>query len=204
MQRYGVKNGEHIIIYSDLEKPQMASRLLWALQNYGATNTQILDGQFNAWLHNNYKTESGVMREIEISDFIIQSLDKSIHVDISYVIERLYKVKLMDARPCRLFQGEETDEENKRAGHIVNVSNVCFLDTIDKNGYFLPIDRLRNIFSEEGLIEKDEEIIVYCQRGHRASHVWFVLEHLLGFTNVKVYDGSMIEWSNREDTPMEI
>ena len=75
------------------------------------------------------------------------------------------------------------------------------MSTVDENGLFYDVDYLTDLYSSVG-VTPDKEIIVYCQRVHRASHSWFVLEHILGYDNVKVYDGSMMEWSNLMDQPI--
>ena len=76
------------------------------------------------------------------------------------------------------------------------------MSTVGEDGKFLSVEELKKLYSEVG-INEDSEVVVYCQRGHRASHSWFVLKYVLGYENIKVYDGSMMEWSNLEDQKVE-
>ena len=80
--------------------------------------------------------------------------------------------------------------------------NVEWSRALDENGRFLPADQLRELYEGEG-VEAGGTVYTLCQTAVRATHTWFVLSDLLGYDDVKVYDGSWIEYGNREDSPID-
>ena len=202
MSSYGVTSDDVIVTYASASKPQMAPRLIWTLQVYGHTNTYLLDGHYEQWEQSGKEIETGAAPAVEPSAYkVISADDHSINVDKDAVINKSEDTVLLDARPTAEYLGETVSEGNARGGHIPGAVNVPYMSTVDENGLFYDVDYLTDLYSSVG-VTPDKEIIVYCQRGHRASHSWFVLEHILGYDNVKVYDGSMMEWSNLMDQPI--
>ena len=202
MSSYGVTSDDVIVTYASASKPQMAPRLIWTLQVYGHTNTYLLDGHYEQWEQSGKEIETGAAPAVEPSEYkVISADDHSINVDKDAVINKSENAVLLDARPTTEYLGETVSEGNARGGHIPGAVNVPYMSTVDENGLFYDVDYLTDLYSSVG-VTPDKEIIVYCQRGHRASHSWFVLEHILGYDNVKVYDGSMMEWSNLMDQPI--
>ena len=94
------------------------------------------------------------------------------------------------------------DRGNKRAGHVPNAQHLEWVRFVGTDDYrrFLPADKLQPLVDDAG-ITRDRPIITYCQGGVRAAHAAFMLS-LLGYEGVRVYDGSMREWANRDDTPL--
>lgn len=201
MSSYGVSSDDVIVTYAKAEKPQMAARLIWTLEVYGHTNTYLLDGHYQAWESAGKAIETGANPEFEAAEYKVQSVNSDINVNKDYVINRSEDAVVLDARPATDYVGETVADGNARGGHIPGAVNVFYMDTVDENGLFLDVDALSKLYGDVGATP-DKEIIVYCQRGHRASHTWFVLAHILGYENVKVYDGSMMEWSNLEELPI--
>ena len=202
MSSYGVTSDDVIVTYASASKPQMAPRLIWTLQVYGHTNTYLLDGHYEQWEQSGKEIETGAAPAVEPSEYkVISADDHSINVGKDAVINKSEDTVLLDARPTAEYLGETVSEGNARGGHIPGAVNVPYMSTVDENGLFYDVDYLTDLYSSVG-VTPDKEIIVYCQRGHRASHSWFVLEHILGYDNVKVYDGSMMEWSNLMDQPI--
>lgn len=109
--------------------------------------------------------------------------------------------QVMDTRTDAEWDGTN-DRGNKRAGRVPNAKHLEWLRfvTRDDRRTFLPADELQALLDEAG-IARGKPVITYCQGGIRAAHAAFVLT-LLGYDNVRVYDGSMREWANREDTPL--
>ena len=206
MSLYGIKNTDTIIVYSQSSKPQMAPRLIWTLEAYGHKNTYVLDGHYEAWMAAEKETEAGEQAEQEKSEYKIISTENTINVDKDYVIDIVdgkIDAILLDSRPEEQYSSEEpTSDGNAKGGHIPGAVNVPYMSTVGEDGKFLPVEDLKDLYSKVG-INEDSEVVVYCQRGHRASHSWFVLKYVLGYENVKVYDGSMMEWSNLEDQKVE-
>jgi rhodanese-related sulfurtransferase len=127
----------------------------------------------------------------------IRELDKSI------------KTKLVDVRSPKEFTGEilappeYPTEHAQRGGHIPGAENIPWAQAVnDKDGTFKSADELKKLYESKG-ITPDKEIITYCRIGERSSHTWFVLKYLLGYPNVKNYDGSWTEWGNMIANPLE-
>ena len=109
---------------------------------------------------------------------------------------------LLDMRSPEEYRGERVspswvahDNGAERKGHIPGARHLFFEDLLDDHGALLPADRLRTRFEAEGTAEADE-IITYCRLSHRGSLAWFILTRILGYTNVRVYDGSWTEWGS--------
>jgi len=90
-----------------------------------------------------------------------------------------------------------------RGGHIPGAINVPWAQaTNEADSTFKSADELRKLYQDRG-ITKDKDIIAYCRIGERSSHTWFVLTQLLGYSNVRNYDGSWTEWGNLVGAPIE-
>ena len=89
------------------------------------------------------------------------------------------------------------DVRADRGGHIPGAENVNWVNAVDESGQFLDADKLSSIYESKG-IKTEKAVYTLCQTAVRATHTWFVLQELLGYDNVKVYDGSWIEWGNSE------
>ena len=91
-----------------------------------------------------------------------------------------------------------------RAGHIPGAASVPWSRAVDDDGTFKSHEELEQIYLDEAGLKRDDETInAYCRIGERSSHTWFVLKYLLGFNNVKNYDGSWTEWGNLVGVPIE-
>ena len=126
------------------------------------------------------------------------------------VLAHIGNGKLVDVRSPGEFSGEllhmpEYPQEGAlRGGHIPTAANVPWRRAADEgDGTFLPADQLRAIYQDEVGLDPSDDVIAYCRIGERSSHTWFVLTHLLGFGNVRNYDGSWVEWGNAVRVPIE-
>jgi thiosulfate/3-mercaptopyruvate sulfurtransferase len=118
-------------------------------------------------------------------------------------------VELVDVRSLKEFTGEILSppeyptEHAQRGGHIPGAKNIPWAQAVnDYDGTFKSADELKKLYESKG-ITPDKEVIAYCRIGERSSHTWFVLKYLLGYPNVKNYDGSWTEWGNIIASPIE-
>jgi thiosulfate/3-mercaptopyruvate sulfurtransferase len=136
--------------------------------------------------------------------------DKSIRVFMSYLKKRAHSKDriLVDVRSEDEFTGkilapiEYPSEHAQRGGHIPGSINIPWNSVTNEDGTFKSVDELKKIYDSKN-ITPDKEIITYCRIGERSSHTWFVLKYLLGYPNVKIYDGSWTEWGNLIRNPVE-
>lgn len=91
-----------------------------------------------------------------------------------------------------------------RAGHIKGAVNVPWSKAaLLSNGTFKPVEELRSLYEDEQGLKPTDDVIAYCRIGERSSHTWFVLKYLLGYEQVRNYDGSWTEWGNLVGVPIE-
>jgi thiosulfate/3-mercaptopyruvate sulfurtransferase len=119
------------------------------------------------------------------------------------------EVGLVDVRSPEEFRGEKLapdhlpQEQSQVPGHIAGASNIPWAKAANDDGTFKTADELRELYEAEG-ITPDKEIIAYCRIGERSSHTWFALQELLGYPNVKNYDGSWTEYGSLVGAPVEL
>ncbi len=198
----GVSNDTLVITYDD-NNALVASRLWWVLRFYGHTNAKVLNGGWHRWLTENRpvtfhatKPEKATFEARAVEDVHASADDLlAAHSDPG--------CQVLDARTDGEWAGTNS-RGNKRSGHVPNAKHlewVKFVETADTRR-FLPAGQLESLLASAG-IERNKPTITYCQGGIRAAHAAFVME-LLGYENVRVYDGSMRDWANREDTPLVV
>ena len=115
---------------------------------------------------------------------------------------------LIDVRSPKEFSGELLAPENlpqegaQRGGHIPGAANIPWAQAVREDGTFKPADELKALYQGKG-VTPDKAVIAYCRIGERSSHTWFVLTYLLGYPNVRNYDGSWTEWGSLIAAPIE-
>ena len=123
------------------------------------------------------------------------------------MVEHKTPGQLVDVRSNDEFTGKVIappgmTETAQRGGHIPGAANIPWAQAAAEDGTFKPADALKQLYQTKGITGKDE-IIAYCRIGERSSHTWFVLKYLLGYDNVRNYDGSWTEWGNLVGAPIE-
>jgi thiosulfate/3-mercaptopyruvate sulfurtransferase len=125
------------------------------------------------------------------------------------VIAKIGQVGLVDVRSPEEFRGEKLapdhlpQEQSQVPGHVPGAANIPWVKAANDDGTFRSADELRELYAAEG-ITPDREVIAYCRIGERSSHTWFALQELLGFPNVKNYDGSWTEYGSLVGAPVEV
>lgn len=202
MGKMGVSNDSLVVTYDD-NNALVASRLWWALKYYGDTNAKVLNGGWHRWLSEGRSVTFHATRAQPATftarpnpDLIADAeLLKAKHTDPS--------CQVLDARTDQEWEGTN-DRGNKRVGRVPGAKHLEWLNFVakDDSRKFLPANDLDRMVREAGFTP-EKATITYCQGGIRAAHAAFVLD-LLGWDNIRVYDGSMRDWANRDDTPLVV
>jgi len=202
--KLGIKTEDTIVVYDDNGLCE-ASRLWWILQNYDFKNIKLLQGGVSEWKLNN----GLVTTEATVMNAAIFKLAK--HPKMQYYVSKEDVIKalknntvVIDTRSEDEFYGKRQKKGATKGGRLPKSIHVDWAETINYGGNmrFKSLKELENIYSKLN-IKKNDSIILYCHSGVRSAHTTFVLTQLLGYKNVKNYDGSWIEWSYFNDLPIE-
>lgn len=178
-----------------------ATRVAWTLEYAGFENVAVLDGGFGKWQGDNKPVSTQPVKVKEESQEL--KFKKSLRANEEYLLQNREKSIILDTRLPDVFFGITKPDNVERAGRIKGALNLPSAWMFTKNGTYKPVDDLRAI--AEGVIGKDtgKEIIIYCDTGKLASTWWYVLSEMLGYKNVRMYDGSFQEFSQDPNLPME-
>lgn len=209
LERSGISEGMTIVLYGDFNN-WFAAYAFWDLKYYQVENVKLMDGGRKKWLLENRPLTKEVPTYPR-GRYNVKEPDETIRAYYDYVLHAI-KMKdkvLVDVRSPKEYTGEITappeypNEAAQRGGHIPGAINIPWAQAVnDADGTFKPAEELRKIYEGKG-VTPDKEVITYCRIGERSSHTWFVLKYLLGYRNVKNYDGSWTEWGNRLRSPIE-
>lgn len=215
MGEKGITPDTTVVFYGD-KNNWWAAYAYWFFRYMGHDNVKIMDGGRAKWEAEGREmtreapqitptTYSGAKRRPEFRAFLPEVMQ---HIGYNG-LEKIRDGKpLVDVRSPGEFSGEVThmpeypQEGVLRGGHIPGAANIPWAQAVQEDGTFKPADELRQLYEGKG-IKPDEEVVVYCRIGERSSHTWFVLHELLGYPNVKNYDGSWTEWGNILRVPIE-
>jgi thiosulfate/3-mercaptopyruvate sulfurtransferase len=209
LQRAGVNNNTILVLYGDFNN-WFAAFAFWAFKYYGFKDLRLMNGGRKKWLEEDRPISKDIP-QYPRGNFKAMEPDKSIRVFLNHVKEALANenIEMVDVRSPKEFTGEilappeYPTEHAQRGGHIPGASNIPWGQAVkDDDGTFKSVEELKQIYHSKGIVP-EKEIIAYCRIGERSSHTWFVLKYLLGYPNVKNYDGSWTEWGNMVDNPIE-
>ncbi|MDJ0956665.1 MAG: sulfurtransferase [Arenicellales bacterium] len=197
----GLTQDQSVVAYDD-EGGGWACRLLWTLDAIEhRPEGSLLNGGIIAWANEGHPTTTEIP-EVSRSDYAISATGAALATK-DEIQSRLQdpSVALLDARTPEEYNGIKV--RAAKGGHIPGAANLNWTDTMDqqRNYRFLPDPVLHAMLSQRN-IDRNNEVIVYCQTHHRSAHSYFMLKHL-GFGKVKGYAGSWSEWGNDPDTPVE-
>ena len=208
LQRTGVNNNTTLVLYGDFNN-WFAAFAFWAFKYYGFKDLRLMNGGRKKWLEEDRPISKDIL-QYQRGNFKATEPDKSIRVFLNQVKEALDKenIAMVDVRSPKEFTGEilappeYPTEHAQRGGHIPRASNIPWSQAVKDDGMFKSVEDLKQLYHSKGIVP-EKEIIAYCRIGERSSHTWFVLKYLLGYPNVKNYDGSWTEWGNIVDNPIE-
>jgi len=199
----GIDTNADVVLYAPINEPKdvlKTSYIYWALNYHGIKNVALLDGGLNAWKNSKLDLTQA---EPSIKPTAFKaSVDQSKIADITYVKNHLGKLPMIDARPSDMYLGVTPTPTVKRNGHIQGGMSYSWNYSVDKEYMLKSKAMLESVFKEGYGLDKNKEVLVYCTGGLETSFNYFVLSGVLGYKNVRLYDASMKEWGNREDTPM--
>jgi len=210
MTERGIARDTTVVIYGD-KSNWWAAYALWVMTLFGHEDVRLLDGGRAKWLEEGRETT----REVPTVETgasaaypVVARDDAPIRAFKDDVLDHLGK-PLVDVRSPGEFTGEllhmpdYPQEGAMRGGHIPGAKSVPWARAANEDGTFKSRAELEAIYLDEQGLSADDEVVAYCRIGERSSHTWFVLTHLLGFENVRNYDGSWTEWGNTVRVPIE-
>jgi thiosulfate/3-mercaptopyruvate sulfurtransferase len=203
----GVANNDNVILYGG-NNNWFAAYAYWYFKLYGHDSVRLLDGGRKKWELDGRPLATGPVTREETS-YTAKEQDTTIRAFRDEVVAAINAKNLVDVRSPDEFSGKLLapahlpQEQAQRAGHIPSAINVPWSKAANEDGTFRGNDELRELYQEAG-IDESKSTIAYCRIGERSSHTWFALHELLGYGDVKNYDGSWTEYGSLVGVPVEI
>jgi len=205
----GIGNDTTVIFYGD-KNNWWAAYAYWVFQLFGHTNAKLLNGGRKKWADEGRATTREVP-SYPAADYKAPARDDSKIRAFRDEVQAHLKNgngSLVDVRSPAEYTGEKLhmpeypQEGALRGGHIPGAKSIPWAQAVKEDGTFKSAEDLKALYEGKG-IKAGQDVIAYCRIGERSSHTWFVLTQLLGFKNVKNYDGSWTEWGNGVGLPIE-
>ncbi|MCB0096668.1 MAG: sulfurtransferase, partial [Caldilineaceae bacterium] len=209
MRRNGISNDTTVVFYGD-KNNWWATYAFWVFQLFGHTNAKVMDGGRAKWMEEKRPTTREKPSYARTNYVANERNDAPIRAFRNDVLDHIKaNGKLVDVRSPGEYKGEllhmpdYPQEGAVRGGHIPGANNVPWARAANPDGTFKNAADLRAIYEEEQGLSASDKVVAYCRIGERSSHTWFVLTYLLGYNNVRNYDGSWTEWGNAVGLPIE-
>ncbi|MBL1177259.1 sulfurtransferase [Pantanalinema sp. GBBB05] len=205
LSRSSITNEMTVVAYGSY--PGTGAWIFWLLKLFGHTDVRVLDGGHQKWLAEGrpVTTEFSTFAPVE---YQARPLDTNLRVladEVRTAIDRPDQV-ILDVRTLQEYQGEyflmKPPEGTEQAGHIPGAIHLEHTLTLNEDGTFKSIGELQELLTSKGMTS-DKEVFPYCAIGGRSAYIWFVLKYVLGYPNVRNYDGSWNEWSRLPDALIE-
>jgi len=204
----GVTSNMKLVLYGDFNN-WFAAFAFWILNYYGVENVVLMNGGRKKWIAEDRAVTKDVPSYPRAS-FKSKGQNENVRTYLDYVRQSLKQPNkvLVDVRSPAEFTGaitappEYPNEHAQRGGHIPGASNIPWSQAVREDGTFKTAEELAQLYQSKG-VTADKEVITYCRIGERSSFSWFVLKYLLGYPNVRNYDGSWTEWGNMVRNPIE-
>jgi thiosulfate/3-mercaptopyruvate sulfurtransferase len=207
-EKHGISNDTLVVFYGDKHN-WWACYALWVFRLNGHEKCVVMNGGRAKWIAEGRPTGTAVPSYPRAS-YTPKRQDRSIRAFRDEVLMHTKQgLPLVDVRSPGEFRGEVThmpdypQEGVLRGGHIPGAVSCPWARAANDDGTFRSREELEAIYRDELGLKPDDDVIAYCRIGERSSHTWFVLTYLLGFENVRNYDGSWTEWGNAVGLPIE-
>lgn len=206
MSERGISRDSTVVIYGD-KNNWWAAYALWVFTLFGHEDVRLLDGGRAKWEAEGreYTLDQPPITPVEYP--VPERDDTGIRAYKEDVLAH-FGSPLIDVRSPEEYNGSRTtapaypEEGALRAGHIPSAKNVPWGKAAADDGTFKPLAELDAIYRDGAGLKDVDEVVAYCRIGERSSHTWFVLHHLMGFENVRNYDGSWTEWGSAVRVPI--
>ncbi|MGH9683556.1 MAG: sulfurtransferase [Candidatus Acidiferrales bacterium] len=204
----GISNDTTVLVYGD-NNNWFAAYALWQLKYYGHNDVRLINGGRKKWVEEKRPLTSDPTT-VASATYRATGPDESIRArkeDVQGLLKKNTRAQLVDVRSVDEYTGKiiappGMSETAQRGGHIPSAANIPWSQAVNEDGTFKSADALKQLYESKG-VKGGDEVIAYCRIGERSSHSWFVLKYLLGYDNVKNYDGSWTEWGNLVGAPIE-
>ena len=205
----GVSPSDTVILYGD-HSNWFAAYAFWLFKIYGHADVRLLNGGRAKWLNEPNRPLTTDKPAVKPTAYKAAGVDESLRAKVTDVLAASGQknATLIDVRSPDEFTGKVIappgmSETAQRGGHIPGAKSVPWAKAANEDGTFKSPDELRELYVKGAGVSEAKPTITYCRIGERSSHSWFVLKYLLGFKNVKNYDGSWTEYGNLIGAPIE-
>ncbi|MCC6177250.1 MAG: sulfurtransferase [Chloroflexi bacterium] len=208
MSRWGIANDTTVVFYGD-KNNWYAAYSFWLFRYYGHEKALIVNGGRAKWIAEGRALTRDVP-SFPATTYTAREPDPKLRAYRDDVLKTLSDqgCALIDVRSPAEYTGEKLHMEGypqegaMRGGHVPGAKNIPWGTAANENGTFKSAEELRQIYGARG-ITPDRQVIAYCRIGERSAHTWFVLTQLLGYPEVRNYDGSWTEWGSLVRVPIE-
>lgn len=208
LQRSGIGPDTEVVLYAG-NNNWFAAYAYWLLKYRGFDNVKVLNGGRKKWELDSRPLTSDVTKVAPAAAAVkLKGTRPELRVFRDEVVDSINKKAFIDVRSPEEFRGELLapphlpQEQAQVPGHIPGSANIPWSRAANEDGTFKSSEELTKLYADVGITE-DKDVIAYCRIGERSSHTWFVLQELLGFENVKNYDGSWTEYGSLVGVPVE-
>jgi len=205
----GISPNDTVIVYGD-NNNWFAAYGFWLFKIYGHKDVRLMNGGRVKWLNEPDKPLTTDLPKPSPVSYKVSQVNLELRAFVPQVMEaskggnwNLVDVRSPDEFTGKVIAPPGMTETAQRGGHIPGAKSIPWSTAVGPDGTFKSLDELRSIYIKQKGVDQNKDTIAYYRIGERSSHTWFVLKYLLGFKNVKNYDGSWTEYGNLVAAPIE-